>query len=293
MPSVCRRSPTFRVCALLCRTPRASRRFPRSSSTSQLRRAWPACPAPPTSSASALAGSRLPRTTRWPPSNGTSTRRGRSISGTRARSPSRCRRSGSRSSTRVSMRPIPSSWTRSSRPKSFVGGSASVDHEGHGTFVAGLIAAAVDNSAGVAGMAPSAELLIAKVVVGGDVIDVEAEAKAIKWAVQNDAKVINLSLGGPPRPARPGSRHVLAARGGCCRLCLREGRRGRRCGRECRAGGDQAVAVRELPGRAAARPRCQRARSRRLRPLVLEPRQDLQRHRSTRVPESSRRCRSR
>jgi hypothetical protein len=28
-------------------------------------------------------------------------------------------------------------------------------------------------------MAPSAELLIAKVVVGGDVIDVEAEAKAI------------------------------------------------------------------------------------------------------------------
>ena len=32
-------------------------------------------------------------------------------------------------------------------------------------------------------MAPSAELLIAKVVVGGDVIDVEAEAKAIRWAV--------------------------------------------------------------------------------------------------------------
>ena len=32
--------------------------------------------------------------------------------------------------------------------KSFVGGSASVDHEGHGTFVAGLIAAAVDNSSG-------------------------------------------------------------------------------------------------------------------------------------------------
>jgi subtilisin family serine protease len=87
--------------------------------------------------------------------------------------------------------------------KSFVGGSASVDHEGHGTFVAGLIAAAVDNSAGVAGMAPSAELLIAKVVVGGDVIDVEAEAKAIKWAVQNDARVINLSLGGLRDPRDP------------------------------------------------------------------------------------------
>ena len=87
--------------------------------------------------------------------------------------------------------------------KSFVGGSASEDKEGHGTFVAGLIAATVDNATGVAGMAPSAELLIAKVVVGGDVIDVEAETKAIKWAVQNDAKVINLSLGGLRDPRDP------------------------------------------------------------------------------------------
>ncbi len=87
--------------------------------------------------------------------------------------------------------------------KSFVGGSATVDHEGHGTFVAGLIAATVDNTAGIAGMAATAELLIAKVVVGGDVIDVEAEAKAIRWAVQNDAKVINLSLGGLRDPRDP------------------------------------------------------------------------------------------
>ena len=42
----------------------------------------------------------------------------------------------------------------------------------------------------------------------------------------------------------------------------------------------RAVAVRELPGRAAARPRRQRARPRRLRSRLLEPRQDLQRHRS-------------
>ena len=38
--------------------------------------------------------------------------------------------------------------------KSFVGGSARVDEEGHGTFVAGLIAAGVDNAIGIAGMAP-------------------------------------------------------------------------------------------------------------------------------------------
>ena len=72
-------------------------------------------PAPSTSSGSAHAGSRSSRTTRWPPSSGTSPRLAPSTSGTRARSPLRCRRSGWRSSTRASMRLIPISWTRSSK----------------------------------------------------------------------------------------------------------------------------------------------------------------------------------
>lgn len=84
--------------------------------------------------------------------------------------------------------------------RSFVGGSARVDAEGHGTFVAGLIAATVDNAQGIAGMAPSAELLVAKVVDGDDLIDVEAEVRAIRWAVENGARVINMSLGGPRDP---------------------------------------------------------------------------------------------
>ncbi len=87
--------------------------------------------------------------------------------------------------------------------KSFVGGSARVDEKGHGTFVAGLIAAGVDNAAGIAGMAPSAELLVAKVVNGDDLIDVEAEVKAIRWAVANGARVINMSLGGFRDPRDP------------------------------------------------------------------------------------------
>jgi subtilisin family serine protease len=87
--------------------------------------------------------------------------------------------------------------------KTFVGGSARLDEEGHGTFVAGLIAAGVNNSVGIAGAASSAELLVAKVVDGNDLIDVEAEAKAIRWAVQNDARVINMSLGGFRDPRDP------------------------------------------------------------------------------------------
>ena len=87
--------------------------------------------------------------------------------------------------------------------KSFVGGSARVDQEGHGTFVAGLIAAGVDNAIGIAGMAPSAELLVAKVVDGDDLIDVEAEVRAIRWAVEKGARVINMSLGGFRDPRNP------------------------------------------------------------------------------------------
>ncbi|MDH5281083.1 MAG: S8 family serine peptidase [Thermoleophilia bacterium] len=87
--------------------------------------------------------------------------------------------------------------------KSFVGGSARQDTLGHGTFVAGLIAAGVDNGIGIAGLAPSAELLVAKVVTRSRAIPIEAEAKAIRWAVENGARVINMSLGGVRDPLDP------------------------------------------------------------------------------------------
>jgi subtilisin family serine protease len=87
--------------------------------------------------------------------------------------------------------------------KSFVGGSARVDSLGHGSFVAGLIGAGVDNGVGIAGLAPSAQLLIAKVVTKSRLIPVEAEARAIRWAVDNGARVINMSLGGIRDPLDP------------------------------------------------------------------------------------------
>ncbi len=86
---------------------------------------------------------------------------------------------------------------------SFVGGSPVVDSQGHGTFVAGLIAAQADDGIGIAGLAPSAQLLVAKVVGRDQTIPVEAEAKAIRWAVERGARVINMSLGGLRDPADP------------------------------------------------------------------------------------------
>jgi len=79
--------------------------------------------------------------------------------------------------------------------RSFVGGSIA-DTQGHGTFVAGEIAAGVNNGEGIAGIAFHAQLVVAKVVRADGTISLEAEANAIRWAADEGARVINLSLGG-------------------------------------------------------------------------------------------------
>ena len=87
--------------------------------------------------------------------------------------------------------------------KTFVQSEATVDTIGHGTMVAGEIAAALDNGVGIAGIAFPAQLLIAKVVDDEGEISLEAEARAIRWAVDRGARVVNLSLGGPRNPDDP------------------------------------------------------------------------------------------
>jgi subtilisin family serine protease len=86
--------------------------------------------------------------------------------------------------------------------RSWVGGSALTDEEGHGTFVAGEIAAAINNE-GIAGMAFPAQLVIAKIARSDQTIDVRDEAQAIRWAVSVGARVINLSIGGLRNPFNP------------------------------------------------------------------------------------------
>jgi len=68
------------------------------------------------------------------------------------------------------------------------------DVYGHGTHVAGIIAAEADNSRGIAGIAPFARLLNVKVADDRGRCEPSAVAKGIIWAVDHGARVINLSL---------------------------------------------------------------------------------------------------
>ena len=87
--------------------------------------------------------------------------------------------------------------------RSFVGGSPYVDDQGHGTFVAGEIAANAANNIGIAGLAFNAKLIIGKVVTADGSVSLQAEVAAIRWAVAEGARVINLSLGGVRDPLDP------------------------------------------------------------------------------------------
>ncbi|MFM7063927.1 MAG: S8 family serine peptidase [Actinomycetes bacterium] len=77
------------------------------------------------------------------------------------------------------------------------GKPGNVDPNGHGTHVAGIIAAARDNGIGGAGVAAQAQILPVRVLNaagsgwGSDI------AAAIRWAHDQGADVINMSLGAP------------------------------------------------------------------------------------------------
>jgi subtilisin family serine protease len=87
--------------------------------------------------------------------------------------------------------------------RTFVSSSWENDTNGHGTFVAGEIAAALNNSQGIAGVGFPAQLLVAKIVRADGTISPDAEASAIRWAVDNGARVINMSFGGVRDPSDP------------------------------------------------------------------------------------------
>ncbi len=84
------------------------------------------------------------------------------------------------------------------RPHNFISGNehANDDH-GHGTHVAGTIAQLTNNGIGVAGVAPNVKLMPLKVLNSRGFGTYGDIAAAIRYAADNGAKVINMSLGGP------------------------------------------------------------------------------------------------
>lgn len=68
------------------------------------------------------------------------------------------------------------------------------DDNGHGTHVAGTIAA-LDNDLGVVGVAPEADLYALKVLNASGSGSVVSLIKAVEWAIDNDLDIFNMSLG--------------------------------------------------------------------------------------------------
>ena len=80
-------------------------------------------------------------------------------------------------------------------------GEANRAAERHGTGVAGIIAARANNSVGIVGVAPGARVMALRACWerpgGGTVCDSLSIAKALSFAIDRHANIINLSLSGP------------------------------------------------------------------------------------------------
>lgn len=84
------------------------------------------------------------------------------------------------------------------------GGEQTFEQDSHGTAVAGVIAARADNGVGIFGIAPEAEIIALKACwqrtpqAPGALCSSWTLAKAVDFAIQTGAQVLNFSLAGPP-----------------------------------------------------------------------------------------------
>lgn len=87
----------------------------------------------------------------------------------------------------------PDLWANIGPMHDFVGTTAE-DGYGHGTHVAGTVAA-VDNDFGCVGVAPEATLYVGRVLDDNGSGYASDTAAAIRWATQHEVHVVNMSLG--------------------------------------------------------------------------------------------------
>ena len=74
------------------------------------------------------------------------------------------------------------------------------DDKGHGTHVSGTIAAAANNGAGIAGIAPNVSIMPVKVLGADGSGDFGGMVTGMNWAIGHGARIITMSLGGTLEP---------------------------------------------------------------------------------------------
>ncbi len=86
------------------------------------------------------------------------------------------------------------------------------DDHGHGTFVAGVLAANKNNDQGIAGIAQHVELMIIKAnIENEEFFESDALIRAVDYAVANGADIINMSLGSESLGQNDAMRDALIA----------------------------------------------------------------------------------
>jgi len=70
-----------------------------------------------------------------------------------------------------------------------------IDEHGHGTSVAGIAAATANNGVGIAGIAPDCRIMNLRAGTSQGLLEEDDVASAIIYAVDNGAKIINMSFG--------------------------------------------------------------------------------------------------
>ena len=88
-------------------------------------------------------------------------------------------------------------WDFAGNDETEFGDADPMDVDGHGTHVAGIIAAKADNALGIAGVCWNAKIMSLKVQADGDeYMEGMAILQAMHYAIDNGARIVNCSFGG-------------------------------------------------------------------------------------------------